>query len=336
MNRFINKMFRTAIRLPAVTLAAAALLLVIYPPPAHAQSIPVKRSDTEKKTENGVIVLEGELVKAGTFFFRDNVVTYKHENRSGYPYKLRIDNKEFKKGKPFELGFMPDFDHAKILEQECGGKTELELIDDELILRLDQRKVRDEGKFRIVLSLVDPDKGVQPVDESPVNREPEKKRLPSKMDMVTTAEKDEASPSEQETDRRILPSKMDLVRIGHEVEELPKYVTDPVTGKRKLSSKMDLLTMKRKRLPNIYRIFKFTRPTPSPYPTKLLVFKKLSIPRIMWTIEDEEYYQDSLRSDKLWIVQPTDEEVRAQRDWENTILLGILRKLKGLPEEPEQ
>ena len=336
MNRFSDRMFFMAKRLPAAACAAVALLLAAYTPPARAQSTSVKRSKLEKKEENGVIVLEGELAKAGTFIFRDNLITYKHENRSGYPDKLRIDGKEFKKDKQFELGFMPDFDHAEILEQECGGKTALELNGDELLLFLDQRKVRDEGKFRIVLSLIDPEQGVQPVDES-LKKEPEKKRMPTKMDLVKTEKKTEEPPAEQqETDRKILPSKMDLVRIEHEVEEQPKYVIDPVTGKKKLSSKMDLLTMKRKRLPDVRLIFKWTRPIPAFYPTKVLIRFKLKVPTTLWTIEDEEYYEDSFRGDAMWIVQPTDEEVRAQRDWETTMLLGLLHRLKGIPEEPEQ
>ena len=200
-------------------------------------------------------MLEGELIKSGMFIFRDNIVTYKHENRSGYPNNLKIDGKDFKKDKPFELGFMPDFDHAEIIEQECGGKTGLELVGDELLLFLDQRKVRDKGEFRIVLSLVDPEQGVRPVDESLINRKPEKKMMPTKMDLVQTEKKTEEPPTEQETGRRTIPSKMDLVRIEHEVEEVPKFVTDPVTGKQKRPSKMDLLTMKRKRLPDVRLLF---------------------------------------------------------------------------------
>ena len=77
MKRFSYKMFSL--------IAAATLLLAVYAPPAHAQSTSVTRSKLEKKEETGVIVIEGELNKAGTFIFRDNIVTYKHENRSGYP-----------------------------------------------------------------------------------------------------------------------------------------------------------------------------------------------------------------------------------------------------------
>ena len=102
---------------------------------------------------------------------------------------------------------------------------------------------------------------------------------------------------------------------------------------------MDLLTMKRKRLPDLRLIFKYTVPFSSFYPTKYLIFYKMKVPKTLWTIEDEEYEDyrvDSFRKDAPWFVQPTDEEVRAQRDWETTMLLGLLRRLKGIPEEPEQ
>ena len=339
MNRSGNKILR---RLSAVACAAAVLLLAVYTPPAHAQgSINVVNSSKDRKQkeeETGVIVLEGELIKSGLFIFRDNTITYKHENRSGYPDKLRIDGKEFKKDKPFELGFMPDFSHAEILEQECGGKTELELDGDVLLLKLDQRKVRDKGEFHIVLSLIDPDQGVQLIDDSQVRKEPEKKMMPTKMDLVKTEKKTEEPPPEQETGRKILPSKMDLVRIEHEVEEQPAFVIDPVTGKKKRPSKMDILTMKRKRLPNVHLLFKYTVPFSSFYPTKKLIFYKLKVPKTLWTIEDEEYEDyrvDSFRKDAPWFVQPTDEEVRAQRDWETTMLLGLLHRLKGIPEEKD-
>ena len=327
MKRFSYKMFSM--------IAAAALLLALYAPPAHAQSTSVKRSNLEKKEENGVIVLEGELNKAGTFIFRDNVVTYKHENRSGYPNNLKIDGRDFKKDKPFGLGFMPDFDHAEILEQECGGKTGLELNGDELLLFLDQRKVRDEGKFRIVLSLVDPDQGVQPVDESLVNRKPEKKMMPTKMDLVRTEEKTEEQPVEQETGRRTIPSKMDLVRIEREIEEQPEFVIDPVTGKKKRSSKMDLLTMKRKRLPDVRLLFKWTRPISSFYPTKKLIYLYLKVPKTMWSLEDEEYDEEVFRMDRTWFSMPTDEEVRAERERDTMLLLDLLERLKKIPEPTE-
>ena len=129
---------------------------------------------------------------------------------------------------------------------------------------------------------------------------------------------------------------MDLVRIEHDVEEVPVFVIDPVTGKKKRTSKMDLITMKRKRLPNLRLLFKYTIPFPVSYPTRGLIFYKLRVPTKLWTIEDEEYYNDSFRRDSTWIVQPTDEEVRERRDWETTILLGVLRRLKEIPEEPEQ
>ncbi len=323
MNRFRDKIFRTGKTLPAAVCAAVALLLAASVPPARAQgTIRVVNSnkDQKQKEETGVIVLEGQLIKSGTFIFRENIITYKHENRSGYPDNLKINKKEFKKDKPFELGFMPDFSHAEILEQECGGNVELEQVGDELLLMLDQRKVRDEGKFRIVLSMFDPDLGVQPVDESLVNRKPEKKMMPTKMDMVRTEKKAGELPPEQETDRKTIPSKMDLVRIEHEVEELPVFVIDPVTGKKKRSSKMDLLTMKRKKLTDPFLVFKYTRPFPAFYPTKKLIFFMLKVPRTIWTTEDEEYYEDVFRKDRLWFVQPTDEEVRARREWENKVM----------------
>ena len=332
MKRFNDKIIPFVKTLPVAVCTAAVLLFAVCAPPVHAQSTSVKRSKLEKKEENGVIVIEGELSKAGTFIFRDNLITYKHENRSGYPDNLKIDGKEFKKDKPFELGFMPDFDHAEILEQECGGKTGLELNGDELLLFLDQRKVRDKGEFRIVLSLVDPDQGVQPVDESLVNRQPEKKIMPSKMDLVKTEKKAEEPPAEQDPNRRTLPSKMDLVRIEHEVEEQPEFVIDPVTGKKKRSSKMDLLTMKRKRLPDVRLLFKWTRPISSFYPTKKLIYLYLKVPKTIWSLEDEEYDEEVFRMDRPWFSMPTDEEVRAERESDTIQFLRLLEKLKALPE----
>ena len=338
MNRFGDKMFSMAKRLPASLCAAVALLLAVHTPARAQGTIRVVNSnkDPKQKEETGVIVLEGELIKAGTFIFRDNIVTYKHENRSGYPNKMKIDGMEFKKDKPFELGFMPDFDHAEILEQECGGKTELALVEDELLLFLDQRKVRDEGKFRIVLSLVDPDLGVQPIDES-LRRKPEKKTMPTKMDLVKTEKKTEELPAEQETEgRRTLPSKMDLVRIEHEVEEQPEFTIDPVTGKKKRTSKMDLLTMKRKRLPDLRLLFHYTKPIPSFYPTKKLIYLYLKVPTTLWSMEDEEYDEELFRMDRPWFSMPTDEEVRAMREWENSMLIDLLRRIKGNPAQTEQ
>ena len=332
MKRFNDKMFHLAKSLPAAVFAAAVLLFAVYAPPAHAQTTSVKRSKLEKKEENGVIVIEGELIKAGTFIFRDNIVTYKHENRSGYPDKLRIDGKEFKKDKQFELGFMPDFDHAEILEQECGGKTALELNGDELLLFLDQRKVRDKGKFRIVLSLVDPEQGVQLIDESQLNRKPKEKMMPTKMDLVKTEKKTEEPPAEQETGRRILPSKMDLVRIEHEDVEQPAFVLDPVTGRKKRPSKMDLLTMKRRKLPDAFLVFWWTRPVPSFYPTRKLIYLYLKVPKTIWSLEDEEYDEEVFRMDRPWFSMPTDEEVRAEREMDTMLLLNLLERLKKIPE----
>ena len=337
MNRFRDKMFSLTKPLPLAVCAAASLLLAMYAPPVHAQSATVTRSNKskEKKVENGVIEIEGELAKAGTFIFRDNLITYKHENRSGYPNNLKIDGKDFKKDKPFELRFMPDFDHAEIVEQECGGKTGLELVGDELLLFLDQRKVRDEGKFRIVLSLVDPDQGVRLIDESLLNRKPEKKMMPSKMDLVRTEEKNGELPAEQETGRKTLPSKMDLVRIEHEVEEQPEFVIDPVTGKKKRTSKMDLLTMKRKRLPNLRLLFHYTKPIPSFYPTKKLIYLYLKVPTTLWSMEDEEYDKELFRMDRPWFSMPTDEEVRAERERDTMLFLDLLERLKKIPEQTE-
>lgn len=332
MNRFRDKIFRTGKTLPAAVCAAVALLLAASVPPVGAQSTPVSRTNLEIKEETGIIELEGQLIKSGTFIFRENIITYKHENRSGYPNNLKINKKEFKKDKPFELGFMPDFSHAEILEQECGGKTELELDGDVLLLKLDQRKVRDEGNFRIRLSLVDPEQGVQPVDESLLNRKPEKKTMPTKMDLVKIEHKVEELPVVQEPGRRTLPSKMDLVRIEHDVEELPPFTLDPVTGKMRRTSKMDLITMKRKKLPDAFTIFLYTRPVSSYYPGKVLSMFFLKVPRTLWTIEDEEYYQDPFRMKTPWFVEPTDEEVRAKRAWENEMLLKRLRSLKENPE----
>ena len=208
---------------------------------------------------------------------------------------------------------MPDLSHAEIIEQDCEGKIGLELNGDELQLFLDQRKVRDEGRFRIVLSLVDPDRGVRPVDES-LKRKPEKKTVPSKMDLVKTEKKAEEPPPEQETGRRTLPSKMDLVRIEHEDEEQPKYVIAPETGRIKRPSKLDLVRIEHRKQLSFFWRFKLTRPYPVYYPTKTLIRYYLKVPKTLWTMEDEEYEEDPFRKDDLWYTSPTDEQLEAMRE----------------------
>ena len=133
-----------------------------------------------------------------------------------------------------------------------------------------------------------------------------------------------------------MPSKMDLVRIKHEVEEQPEFTIDPVTGKKKRTSKMDLLTMKRKRLPDLRLLFHYTKPIPSFYPTKKLIYLYLKVPTTLWSMEDEEYDEELFRMDRPWFSMPTDEEVRAMREWENSMHIDLLRRIKGNPAQTEQ
>ena len=285
MRTFEHKSYKTCktCYLSVALFAAVFALFVLYAPYVHAQGriIVHQPEEKQKEPETGIVTLEGKFTLYGTFIFRGNTITYKHgtrDKRQG-PTQMMVNGKLWSNSAPFELGFMPDFSHAEIMEQECGGKVELKLRGDELQLKLDQRKAGED--FRIVLQLFDPEQGVKPVDKSMAGN---KRTIPSKMDLVRIEKPDDPA--------------------QHAASGEQTLVTDETTGIKKLPSKMDLVRIEKEKLPDSIWLFRSIVPRRSSYPTKSLIRRMLMVPQRMWRIEDEEYGKDWFNQDSPWVRQP--------------------------------
>ena len=109
--------------LSIVLLASAAVPFV-----ALAQSVakPADKPETKAaQSEAGTIRLSGVIDGRGVFVFHGNTVEYRHEAYE-QPTGISINGKSWDDlKKPFELGFVPDFGKAVIVEKQGRNRVEL-------------------------------------------------------------------------------------------------------------------------------------------------------------------------------------------------------------------
>ena len=307
-----SNIFRLTRKLPVALFAAAAVftlcaVFALYAPFACAQekSVVANPDRDDASMGPGIVVLRGGLSTYGSFIFRENTIVYKHgvRDKASRPGGLKVNGKYFGNlDIPYKLDFMPDFAYAYLREQACDGKVEMVVRDDELELKLDQRKAKDGGEFRIVLSLFDPEQGVRSVKQTDAPDESvaakDKKPIPSKMDLI---------PKKEQTNQE-----QDAASNG-------KAVLTDQFGREKLPSMMDKITMQPKKRTDSRLIFRCIQPLHSFYPTKILIFYKMRIPkhfgRIDGSVEELDFL--NMNFDQPWVVphprMEEEEETRARR-----------------------
>jgi hypothetical protein len=291
-----------------VALFAAAAVFTLCAPFAYGQEkrIAANPDRDDANMGPGIVVLRGDFSAYGSFFFRGNTITYKHgvRDKGSRPGRLKVNGKPYGDLKePYKLDFKPDFAHAHLREQACDGKVELVVLDDGLELKFDQRKAKDGGEFRIVLSLFDPEQGVKPAEQTDAQNETaaakDKKSIPSKMDLI---------PKEEQADQE-----QDAASDG-------KAVSTDQFGREKLPSMMDKITMQPKKRTDSRLVFKCIQPLHSSYPTTDLINSMMKIPLRFGRIDGSVQELDALNMnfDRPWVIQQPrmeeEEETRMRRE----------------------